>query len=83
MHDDVRAPFGRAVEIMRVLSPEARDPIVTRRAKSDPGPFDLIGIHVHPPAAIPQWRCHVCCSLSAGASAPRWIFEAEDVITRR
>ena len=83
VHYNVRAPFGRAGEIMLVLAPETRDRILARRAKGDPGPYDLIGILVRPPAAIPQWRRHVYCSLVAGAPPPRWIFEVEDVIANK
>lgn len=80
VHYNVRAPFGPAGEIMLVLTPETRDRILARRAKGDPGPYDLLGILVRPPAAIPQWRRHVYCTLAQGQPRPRWIFEAEDVI---
>lgn len=83
VHYNVRAPFGRAGEIMLVLTPETRDRILARRAKGDPGPYDLIGFLVRPPAPIPSWRRHVYCSLLAGAPPPRWIFEVEDVVARR
>jgi hypothetical protein len=53
VHFNVRAPFGRAGEIMLVLSPETRDRILARRAKGDPGPYELLGFLVRPPAAWP------------------------------
>ena len=83
VHYNVRAPFGRAGEIMLVLSPETRDRILARRAKGDPGPYDLLGILVRPPAAIPEWRRHVYCALVQGQPRPRWIFEVEDVIANK